>query len=183
MGIFNEEQRAQLFQDEDKQSDVWIGKPMSAYPRHEFMPFKFASVRYIMMMGHPAFEVGGDDMLPVMSEQWANGFTPAEHSRIMKFQVADAEQNQFLPKKEWKLPNPRYIFQFSEVLRDVVTLHLGHFPEMTQYFYWPASPQLTKLYTRIFSRAPDDCPIRQFEPILDPLGEYFYGYQRKEVGK
>lgn len=182
MEIFNQDQNAFLFQHEDTESHVWIGEPISLYARREFIPFRFVKVRYIMLMGHPEEELGGAQAVAALAASYANGFIPDKHSRAMKFQVADAKENAFEPAPEWALSNPRYIFQFSAILRDAVKLHYEHHPEITQYFYQPARPELGKLYRRAFGQTPKDCVLREFTPIIEAdIGEHVNGYQRQKV--
>ena len=128
-----------------------------------------------MQFSHPAFEVGGSDLVPDFATSWADGFTPHEHSRIIKFFHAEETNEPFNPDAR-KLPNPHQIFQFSELLGDAIGLHMATFPKMSQYFYLPATENLGRLYSRIFSRD-KNCTFRDFCRIVEPLGD-FYGYEK-----
>ena len=119
MGILTDEQRTALFADEDTETAVWLGSPLNIYTQAECIPFRFMSSRYVMIFGHPAHELGGEEQLAENARHWSDGFISDNTSRLVKFFRADALEDEF-KASEWHLDNPRYIFQFAELLRDVV---------------------------------------------------------------
>lgn len=174
------DQQSELFEREDVEAGVWVGAPLSVFARYEMVPFRFLSAKYVMMFQHMGDAIGGAEEIAEHSTYFADSFTPEPESRLMKFMHVDSQGGNAFDPSQWSLPKPRYIFQFSELLRDVVEVHVQNNPELSQYFYTASTAQLERCYTRIFDRLPDGCDLRHFEPIQAKLGNY-HGFQRKKT--
>ena len=159
---------------------AWVGDSLVVIdpPHMEVIPFQFRAERYVCMFHQPIRYLGGD---PVWLEAWAevqaDGFMPAEHSRVVKFCRAEAQDGIFNPN-HWGLVNTSDIFQFAGVLADVVAVHetLAE-PRVQQYFFQPSSKGLKTLYRRAFKVLDRDLLPNTFTLILDATGEYI-GYER-----
>lgn len=156
----------------------WLGEIYRLDDGRDLMPFVFLTLRFITIFVRPIHEAGGEEeFLATQAAEWANGFVPDNSARIVKFFRADAENGKTLFKPdEWKLDKPRHIFAFSELLANVMVQHAGVTPPVQQYFFWPASVSVDRLYVRTFRVVSRLLP-GVFRPILQNIGD-FRGYQR-----
>jgi len=182
MEIVSAEIRDELFKDEDQNAEVWIGAPLAFFSEKEIIPFRFLDDRYVMIFQQVTDAAGGEQYVSVLAPDFADGFVPVAQARIMKFARADARLEAAYSPNLWKLADHRYIFQFFEALRSVVELYVQIYPEIEQYFYTAATPQLQLCYARMFHRLPEKSCLIDFEPLEAKLGNY-YGFQRKQTGE
>jgi len=182
MEILSAVVREELFKDEDQQSELWIGAPLAFFSEKEVIPFKFLDDRYAMIFQRVGDAAGGEEYVAVLAPDFAGGYVPDVESRIMKFARADATVEAAYSPDLWRLPDYRYIYQFLDVLRSVVELHVLAYPHVSQYFYTAATAQLQLCYARVFRRLPDESCLKDFEPVEAHLGNY-YGFQRKQSGQ
>lgn len=158
---------------------LWRGTVYVLDDGRELLPFVFLELRFIAIFSSPLLEAGGDEAFLIEQVQtWAGNFDPDPNSRLVKFCRAEADHEATLFKPDdWSLDHPRQIFQFSELLAEVMLQHSEILPPVTQYFFWPASNQVERLYLRVYAKVRHLLP-NTFEPILADIGE-FRGYQRQ----
>lgn len=163
-------------------SVVWIGRTLAVNDDLELIPFVFAGLRFVMFF--QSLENDADtEFAEMMLANWADGFRPHDHHRLIKFIRADIgmmKEAMFSPS-EWKLPKQSLIFQFGDVLHDVILAHSEDCGTQ-QYFFKPETDALRKFYTRISGKFLS--ASHAFEPI--PVEEFsgcggFYGFQRKKI--
>lgn len=169
-------QQALLFQDAPE-VPLWIGSPQALSARIEAVPFKYDALKYVMVFMHPAEYLGNEADIPAYSQAWANGYMPQQAARLVKFLRAEAADDIFKPDA-WPLANRHGIFELGTVLRDAWSQHQNSVPDTDQYFYMATDARLAKFYGRIFVKSSTAGPLSVFEPILEPLGD-FYGYRKK----
>ncbi len=130
--------------------EVWIGNLSGIGPDREIVPVRFAGLDFWFLFVSPHVETGNDAaLLQLMMSNVDAEIPPDRASRLVKFWRADAEVGIFKPDG-WKLPRPRQIFQFAQVIRRVMSFYLDAIPEIQQFLYFPASPRLLRLYARVF---------------------------------
>jgi hypothetical protein len=146
-------------------------------PNREIVPVRFAGLDFWFLFLSPHAEAGDDpEFLSQMLETVdVQGFIPSQDSRLIKFCRADAEQDHFKPA-DWHLPAAFQIFQFAEILGDVMQMYIDEAPDVEQFLYLPASAKLGRLYSRIFDKLAKQ-PHFQIAAIL-PLTGTCHAYQR-----
>jgi hypothetical protein len=174
--MLSQEQQEMLFQDAPDQP-LWIGNAKALADRIEAVPFKYDALRYVMVFMHPVEYIGGEAELPDYSRTWADGYMPNSTVRLVKFLRAEAVDELFTPSA-WPLRRRNGIFELGSVLRDAWAQHQASLPETQQYFYMATDERLGKFYGRIFTKSSTNGILASFEPILEPLGD-FYGYRKK----
>lgn len=179
-----EEQIATCFTGAPAFEAPWIGVPVEIAEEVEVLPVQFGFSRFLMFFANAVYEIGGDqELLHSMAASWTGGFQPDEHNRLVKFIRADAKDPELVfDPDQWKLGNPRQIFQFGELLVRAVLFHAELHADVTQYFFKPENERLKGFYRRAFSSFQSACPSMKFAPILsiDVDEGGFYGYQRKD---
>lgn len=131
-------------------SDIWIGNLSGLRRDTEVVPVRFAGLDFWFLFVSPHAETDHDPaVLELMMNNVDADLIPDKASRLVKFWRADAEYGIFKPEG-WKLPRPRQIFQFAQMIRRVMCFYLDAMPEIQQFFYFPASPRLQRLYARVF---------------------------------
>jgi hypothetical protein len=172
------EQQELLFQDAPDVR-LWIGSPQALGARLEVVPFQYDALRYVMVFVHPSDFLGdlSDAELQDYAQKWSQGYVPQHSARLVKFLRAEAVADMFDPGA-WPLPKPHSIFELGTVLRDAWSQHRKSVPGTEQYFYIATDSRLAKFYGRIFVKSSTSEHLSSFEPILEPLGE-FYGYRKK----
>lgn len=160
-------------------SDVWVGSPLSFMTQYEMIPFEFMGAQYVMIFHQVCDAIGADENALVLLAEFAGGFVADPECRIIKFLNVHAELENAFDPDAWKLQLGAYIFQFFDVVREVVELHVTTNPQVPQYFYAPATPQLQKCYNRTFKRLPVGSCLNDFERVQAPTGNY-HGFQRKQ---
>lgn len=169
--------RERLFVDAPANAGAWIGDLVEIGSDREIVPVRFAGLDFWFMFLSPHTEADNDPdfLLQMLDTADVKDFVPCEASRLIKFCRADAEEHHFQPA-EWHLPEVFQIFQFLQVLRDVMHLYLDVVPEVEQFLYLPASEKLGRLYGRVF-RALSKELDNQITAILPPTGAC-HAYQR-----
>lgn len=168
-----DEQKAVFFTSAPAADEVWLGDIFHIENRFEVIPFQFRH-QYLAVFYHPEVTIGDLEYNTEVLAGWANGFVPAYDARLVKFARSDAV-NDFYSPEIWQLDNPRQIFQFGELLGDVVLAHVST-QACSQYLYWPADRRLSALYRRIARRLA--CPSLGYNPILNGTAGEFHGYLR-----
>lgn len=131
-------------------SDIWIGNLSGLGRDRELVPVRFAGLDFWFLFVSPHAETDNDPaFLQLMMNNVDAEIVPDKASRLVKFWRADAEVGLFKPDG-WKLPKARQIFQFAQMIRRVMCFYLDTMPEIQQFFYFPASPRLQRLYARVF---------------------------------
>lgn len=171
----NKETIAEIFGDFPESDEPWIGD-MRVGENFELVPFLFENCRFLAAFFSPTLQVGCLHDAAEVLNGWADGFMPADDARLVKFARADADEAHYDPTK-WGLPSRHSIFRFGKVLAEVISDHVFSEQAVSQYFYWPADDRLHNFYTRVFKGLQSACPDLDYQPILDPTGE-FYGYHR-----
>lgn len=173
----------QLFHPDKGGQDAWVGEVAISPSRTEYVPFRYASLKYVMTFTHPGDYFGIDDagvreFAPTM---YTKGIVPDDSSRLIKFHRADVDatdpDSAYNPAK-WPLKSPRQIFEFGDFLCDTVTQHALAVPETVEYYYMATNVKLERFYGRIFKKMGSCNKICSFEPILSSKGE-LYGYRKK----
>ena len=176
--LYDETRLTEFFKNAPADNSSWTGDVLMVDHGRELVPFKFGANRYLLILGTPTYEAGGEESLFSMAAGWAAGYKPKLQSRIIKFARADASDGHFDPSL-WRLEKPKQIFGFCDVLQDVVENFIEAKPEVEQFFFWPTNDRLKTLYRRVFRSIDAGCFANQFVSILEPIGE-FYGYQRSD---
>lgn len=169
--------KRQLFDGAPPNDDVWVGGTFAA-DRLELTPFIFDRSQYIVLFYYPYLEIGADgdeEVGRTVAAGWSDGYQPAHDARLIKFARADAISDHYEPRN-WPLRHPRLAFQFSEVLAEVILLHVESDRSASEYFYLPADRKLVALYDRTFNNKIKPCSNRVYARILEPTGD-FYGYR------
>lgn len=171
-----------LFQEASTDEEVvWIGNVFSVGDGSEVIPFQFLTTRYLMFFVSLPSLFGDQDLADEMVENWADGLTVHPSHRLIKFFRTDAidQPDTLFDPTVWRLAHPRQIFQFSDLISDVVLLHVSTLPAIKEYYFKPENEQLERFYVRIFKRNPA-CSDAGFTPILELTGNEsgFYGYTR-----
>jgi len=174
--LYDEDQLAVIFEDAPSDGLSWTGNVFLADHGRELVPFRFAGHRYLLILGTPLYEAGGEESLFSMTSAWAAGYRPKVQSRIIKFARADAMDGHFDPSL-WRLVNAKQIFGFCDVLQAAIESYIAAKPEVEQFFFWPTNSKLETLYRRVFRSLNSGCLAGQFLSILETLG-VFNGYQR-----
>lgn len=170
------EKKASFFASAPAADEVWLGDIFHIEDRFEVIPFQFQH-QYLAVFYHPELEIGNlEDNAEVLTG-WANGFIPAADARLVKFARSDAVSDFYSPDA-WQLSNPRQIFQFGELLGDVVLAHVST-QTCSQYLYWPADQRLSNFYRRIARQLA--CPSLGYSPILPGIAGEFHGYLRPQT--
>lgn len=130
---------------------IWIGDLAEIDSDREIIPVRFAGLDFWFLFLSPHAETGNDPelLLTMLDNLDAKDFAPAQFSRLVKFCRADAEADHFKPDG-WCLPEAFQIFQFVQTLCSVMVFYLDEMQEIEQFFYFPASPRLERLYNRTF---------------------------------
>lgn len=160
-------------------SGVSIGSPLSFFSQYEMIPFEFNGAQYVMIFHQICDAIGSDESSLEVLAEFAGGFLAHKDCRIVKFFDVNATLENAFDPDAWQLQIGAYIFQFFDVVREVVELHTTTYPEVPQYFYAPATRQLEKCYNRTFQRLPTNSYLNNFERIQAPTGNY-HGFQRKQ---
>lgn len=169
--------RDQLFIDAPANAGVWIGSLQAIGAGRELCPVRFAGVDFLFLFLSPHVEAGGDDdfLRQTLETADVKDFYPSEQSRLIKFCRADAEEGAFKPD-DWHLPEAFQIFQFMEVIADVMRLYLDSMTDVEQFIYLPASESLGRIYNRVFKRLSKGLGD-SITAILPPTGAC-HAYQR-----
>lgn len=153
-------------------SDVWIGDLSEIGLDKEIIPVRFAGLDDWFLFVSPHAETANDPaFLQLMMNNVDAELFPQRASRLVKFCRADAEAEQFKPEG-WKLPQPCQIFQFAQVIRRVMNFYLDAMPEIQQFFYFPASSRLLRLYARVFRSLVTTRPERQIATLKGACHAY-----------
>lgn len=155
---------------------VWVGDVYILRAEQELIPVRFGDQDFLVGFSAPTYEAGDEESMEVFSLAWANGYTPATHSRMVKFSRAEAVADHFKPDL-WHLDVASQVFQFGQVLADAVVFHAQTYPTCQEYLFWPSSYELELLYKRAFRYIDRACLPGEFRPILQPTG-VFNGYER-----
>jgi hypothetical protein len=172
----DENLKLELFKNATAPGTVWVGDIYLLRAEQELIPVRFGGQDFLVGFSAPAYEAGDEELMEMFSLAWADGFTPAPHSRIMKFSRTEAIAAHFNPDM-WHLDTALQVFQFGQTLADAVVFHAQTYSACRQYLFWPSSRKLELLYKRAFRYIDSTCLPGQFRPILQPTG-VFNGYER-----
>ena len=114
--------KSELFRKATEPGTVWIGEIYLLRAEQEIIPVRFGGQDFLVGFSAPVFEAGDSESMETLRLSWAEGYIPAEHSRIIKFSRTEANAEHFKPDA-WHLVLPQQVFQFSQTLADSVVFH------------------------------------------------------------
>lgn len=169
---------------QDIEEDIWVG-PAYVINSTEVVPFLLGPDKFIVFF----FDPNMDDWY----SQFSDGYEIHTKSRLVKFvnlkslieeerffelnPSAPSDSFRHFDKGVWRMAKSNLIFQFLDVLSDVMLYHADNF-QCAEYYYIPAHPQLQKVYERAYNRC--NHGARLFGKIASP-SETILGYRKLEA--
>jgi len=173
-----------LFADQPANDPTFVGisEPMQVDGDGiEVIGITFGVVRFVVFFADVLVYADGDlEWMREMAEEWADGFAPAPHARLVKFMRAEADAETMFDPESWPLPEPGMIWQFCDVLARSLVIHASTYSDVPQYFFMPQSGQLDLLYNRLGKHFDKGRYGPRFRCVTRPDQDKggFYGFER-----